>query len=369
MAQAPAGAATFPAGRAQVPRVAPTLTSKTPVPARSRVKRLRPIGSFFVALAATSAISIPLAMAVVSTTGITSDNPTQERPALEEGTPSGTTSQEGSPSPGQTNFYTPHVAPFSSSDLSPEWNASPGRFWYSRLTSRQQAIYDALYNALASGSLECHVDIDSFDTDFNTASRAVYLDNPELFWYKDSFNYTYWDEPGHGMDLKLDSYYDLSGVPESQSQIEQRVEEFLQTVPPGASSYEKAQLAYVWVSNQSVYEHCDHDQIITSVLLEGQSVCAGYARTYQVLLERMGIPCATVHGYNDDNPQEGHLWNIVCIDGVTGYVDVTWGDMDDGNVDPQYFFFDDTLLSQIGHHIDAEDQPKVPACPLARGGR
>lgn len=310
------------------------------------------------------AILLPLTLAIRGTSDLTGEGPAQSEQTSTESS----TAIKPSPdlAPGSTGFYTPKAAPFNANDPSPDWNASPGRFWYHRLTDRQRGIYDVYYAALSSGSLECHVDIDSFDEDFNIVSGAVYLDNPELFWYKDYFNYTYWDEPGQGMDITFGSYYDLESVPVYQQQVEARIEEFLATVPLTATSYEKAQLAYVWLANQSVYEYCAHDQIITSTLLEGHSVCAGYARTYQVLLERMGIPCATLHGYNDSDPEEGHLWNIVSIGGVTGYVDVTWGDMDDGDVDPQYFFFNDKLLEQIGHHIDADDQAKVPPCPYAR---
>ena len=353
-----------PNRQSQSSQVAPTLTSRRAVLSRSRVGKRHLFGGFFFALLAIIAILLPLTLAIRETNNLANDSPAQAEHTTTES--DAVTSPFPSTVPASTVFYTPKAAPFNASDLSPDWSASPGRFWYHRLTERQRGIYDVYYAALSSGSLECHVDIDSFDEDFNIVSGAVYLDNPELFWYKDYFNYTYWDEPGRGMDITFGSYYDLESIPAYQQQIEARIEEFLVTVPLTATSYEKAQLAYVWLANQSVYEYCEHDQIITSALLEGHSVCAGYARTYQVLLERMGIPCATLHGYNDSDPEEGHLWNIVSIGGVTGYVDVTWGDMDDGNVDPQYFFFNDKLLEQIGHHIDADAQAKVPPCPYAR---
>lgn len=54
-------------------------------------------------------------------------------------------------------------------------------------------------------------------------------------------------------------------------------------------------------------------------------MCAGYARSVQYFLERLGIPCIYVEG-STKGSTEGHAWNIVLLDGQYYYVDATNGD-------------------------------------------
>ena len=49
--------------------------------------------------------------------------------------------------------------------------------------------------------------------------------------------------------------------------------------------------------NQSAY----------SALVYGRTVCAGYARALQYVLQQLDIPCYYVTGYAGEN----HAWNIV----------------------------------------------------------
>ncbi|MBQ7938910.1 MAG: hypothetical protein IJ281_00840 [Clostridia bacterium] len=56
-------------------------------------------------------------------------------------------------------------------------------------------------------------------------------------------------------------------------------------------------------------------------LVNGRSVCQGYAEAYQYLLEQVGID-----SYLCASDALNHVWNIVEIDGDYYHVDVTWDD-------------------------------------------
>lgn len=53
-------------------------------------------------------------------------------------------------------------------------------------------------------------------------------------------------------------------------------------------------------------------------LLDGYSpVCEGYAKSFQLLCHKIGVPCITISGGH-------HMWNMVKVDGNWYYVDCTW---------------------------------------------
>lgn len=96
--------------------------------------------------------------------------------------------------------------------------------------------------------------------------------------------------------------------------------------------------------NQSAY----------GALVNGQTVCAGYARAFQYLLQQLGIPCYYCTGYAG----ESHAWNIVALDDGYYNVDATWDDIGSGTYD----YFNKTDVDYAGNHIRQELSVYLPAC-------
>ncbi len=71
-------------------------------------------------------------------------------------------------------------------------------------------------------------------------------------------------------------------------------------------------------------------QYPASALIDGETVCAGYAKLFYEFMAELGIPCMYITGEATNNSRgtpENHAWNAVQLDdGKWYYVDVTWDD-------------------------------------------
>lgn len=82
------------------------------------------------------------------------------------------------------------------------------------------------------------------------------------------------------------------------------------------------------------------------VLWEGKAVCQGYAYTFQLCMELLGIDSIIVEG-EDLISKGNHAWNMVSIDGEWYHVDTTWDDpVPDRKdmIDYKYFLVTDEVL-------------------------
>ncbi len=95
-------------------------------------------------------------------------------------------------------------------------------------------------------------------------------------------------------------------------------------MPLNEDEYSTVKYLYEWLINNTEYDKTvENNQNICSVFLEGRSVCQGYAKAMQYMLQRAGIQCLLVTGFTNG---ERHGWNLVRVNGAYYYLDPTWGD-------------------------------------------
>ncbi len=197
---------------------------------------------------------------------------------------------------------------------------------YSTLNDEQKTVYDEVYRSIVSYSTNNPVST----TDPATLDKAfgcVMADHPEIF-YVNGYRYTKFTT--HNNVIKL-LVFNASYVYSMQERdaiipdIDAVATGILMNVYEGASDYDKIKYIYDTLVLQTEYVADSPDnQNVISVLLNKKSVCQGYAKTMQLLLNRLGIPCCLVTGIVGDSQR--HAWNVVRSDGDWYYVDVTWGD-------------------------------------------
>lgn len=178
---------------------------------------------------------------------------------------------------------------------------------------------------LSGVGMEAGLTVDNIDKIF----QCVLNDHPELF-YVDGYSYTkYLKNSKEGIQevIEFSGTYnvDYETALLRRQEIETAAEEILSGISSEASDYEKIKYVYDTVAVGTDYDlDAADNQNIYSVFVNHRSVCQGYAKATQYLLNRLGVECTLVLG--SVYTGERHAWNLVKADGSYYYVDTTWGD-------------------------------------------
>ena len=82
-------------------------------------------------------------------------------------------------------------------------------------------------------------------------------------------------------------------------------------------------------------------------LIEGKTVCSGYAMAYKALCDYLDLECYVIVG---EQGGEGHAWNMVKIDGEKYYVDCSFADTGGGS---KYCLFDGKTYKREGYKAES----------------
>lgn len=198
-------------------------------------------------------------------------------------------------------------------------------YYYNNLPEGLHEIYREMYVHIMmnedSGDIMSKVNAD----DFWKAYYAVLADHPEIFWVGSSAQIK-----ESGLTKEVVSYSFETTVPtEARASMKENLEaaadNCIMQISADATDYQKIKYVYEYLIDTVEYSSGSADsQNIQSALLYRASVCAGYSKAFQYILNRMGLFCTYVTGTIKDGGDHG--WNMVRIGGNYYYVDVTWGD-------------------------------------------
>ncbi|MBR4175258.1 MAG: hypothetical protein IKR56_07965 [Lachnospiraceae bacterium] len=232
------------------------------------------------------------------------------------------------------------------------------RYSYSELNEKERLLYREIYTVLYS-----HADavtISSTDADqVDKVFLLVMNDHPEIF-YVTGYSMNKYMTDGVTTSLEFTGTYDKDKdeVEEGQKKIDRYVGELLDGMPEYDEDYRKVRYVYEYLIDNTDYDlEAEDNQNILSVFKSGKSVCQGYAKATQYILNELDIPCLLVTGTakvtspdgevlkslkaGTGSPDlksgagkegEGHAWNIAYVDGEWTNVDTTWGDASYRNI-------------------------------------
>ncbi len=204
----------------------------------------------------------------------------------------------------------------------------------------------------------------------------VLADHPEYF-YVDGYRYTRFSRLDKLVKIEFSgSYtYSMQECADRWAQIQEEAGKLLAQAPQGEDDYEKVRYIYeTLICNTDYVLDAPDNQNLYSVLVNRASVCQGYAKAAQYLLNHLGVPCVLIQGQVE--PGEGHAWNLLLLNGEYYYMDATWGDASyqqtqeqegDGGWMPQvnYDYLCVTTEQLLRTHVPGQDVP-LPECTATR---
>jgi len=156
------------------------------------------------------------------------------------------------------------------------------------------------------------------------AIRLVMRDNPDIFWFAHQYLYD-----SANSTIHFQYTFSAERVKSIQQSINDVIEnDFCLGYVKTLTAQEQIAYVYKWLVSYCNYNaNSAYNQSIYSVFVRRNSVCTGYAKAAQFLLNLLGIESRLVFGRLHNDKENGrHCWNIVKVDNQYYHCDTCFGD-------------------------------------------
>jgi hypothetical protein len=243
---------------------------------------------------------------------------------------------------------------------------SKSKYYYTRLTKSEKNVYDSILSEWAARNRAPSFinNLLSGKIDIQKIVNFVSWDNPGLF-YVDFSRFTYMT-----MALKVtiqsEFLYSDKQITEIENQLRQISTKISTRLSPRMDSYEKELLLHDYLALNTSYDSNGVNNTSCSViggLIMKRAVCEGYAKSFKMLCDQVGLSCIVVTGTakpHDKPREELHAWNIVKINKECYHVDVTWDSTMRIGSERRYDYFNLPDADIAKNHV--WDRTLLPPC-------
>lgn len=232
--------------------------------------------------------------------------------------------------------------------------------YYGMLSERERSLYRQIYaNSMALNGIFNPIEPVS-QKELRNTFIAVFNDHPELFWLDSAYRGKF-SKNGGCAEISLQFNQLTDHLDNAKNEFQTAAEEILAAAERLESDYEKEVYVHRALLDRIEYDlNAPLNQSAYSALVNGRTVCAGYARSLQYLMTQLGVPCYYCTGYAGEN----HAWNIIRLDGEYYNVDATWDDTTPNTYD----YFNKTDQEFAPTHMREELSIYLPSCTGTKYG-
>lgn len=226
--------------------------------------------------------------------------------------------------------------------------------YYGMLDTQMQSLYRQIYANADSLQKSFAPVVATTVNQLKNVFEAVCNDHPELFWLETGYSCKY-RQDGSCVEIDLEFNRLANDLTAAKTAFETQAQNLLSGAQGLRTDYEKEKYIHDALLTRVEYNTAaELNQSAYSAMVNGQSVCAGYARAFQYLMQQLGIPCYYCTGYSGEN----HAWNIVRLQEDYYNVDSTWDD----TAPPTYDYFNCTDADYASTHVRQSLSVYLPAC-------
>ena len=205
--------------------------------------------------------------------------------------------------------------------------------YFNALSNEQKQNYNAILDKVKNYSTEYIVLPNPITRDeMETLFYAIQFDHPELFWIGSSYNFRTRKSDDIVVQMSFDYLFDKSDIPALKQNFDAATEVLLKDIDSKSFKDDEAKEKYIYdlICSLTTYNKDKNDhtyQSAYSVLIGGESVCAGYSRAFQYLLNQEKIPAFFMPNYDPNDLSKRHAIVSVYVNGHFKLCDITTEDV------------------------------------------
>ncbi len=226
------------------------------------------------------------------------------------------------------------------------------KFYYNQLDNYSKLIYTSLEeqkenlklgNSIIKlpNKLSEIIETNNLKAIFSIAVNAFEYDNPDIFYLDVSKLIVYYERDSRGnykiylkndenySNYLIDSFNNKQEIEQASNDINNIVEN-IQNQIQGMSTENKIRYIHNWLVSNIKYDKTlnkSNRSNIYGAFIEKEITCAGYAKAFKYIVDKLNIECIIVQGEATSSVgTENHAWNYIKLDNKWYGVDCTWDD-------------------------------------------
>lgn len=212
--------------------------------------------------------------------------------------------------------------------------------------------YQAYINAVNSHTDKLNLNL-SPDVDFNMLWNRIVTNLDSHSRTYDDFNQASVNASGTPTQLVLSMTYYTTLAEEA---VLNSIANSFAASLNGKSDYEKIKIVHDYICETITYDEATavgfrESRSAYDGLVNGSTVCCGYALAFQKIMDTLNIPCRILCG---DSPQGPHAWNAVFLEGQWYHLDATWDDLEENGITYDFFLIGQDSLPFPYQYQDME---------------
>lgn len=234
------------------------------------------------------------------------------------------------------------------------------KYGYNTLTAKQKQLYALLYEGVevCASSIDIR-SVGATALDLDKAFYAMDYENPQFFWLKSGYSYTYYGDTVYTVAPQYGR--SASQAAKLLPKVEAAADRIAQGALKQDNLFESVKYIHDELIDMTDYTLTGGEYIrdADGALLNGKALCEGYSKAFAYVCQLIGIEANCVIGTASGG---AHMWNFVKLDGEWYHMDVTFDDPVGAAPVCEYTYFGLTTAEILKDHTIDGNPYTIPKC-------